>query len=412
MALLQLIEHRDNDISPEDLEHLDVSDTPQRITVLIAAHNEEESIGAAVDSCLEQTRRPDLVVIMADNCTDRSVEICQARDCVVYETVDNGHKKSGALNQGWVLTHDLTDLYIFIDADTILPRTAIADWEREMAGLPHTAALSGKFTMLTQQQMADKVRLGLLPRSCAELPTMTKREEMWVRVQRAEFSKWADAAMTRKGRWTNVIGGCAAAIRKQAIAEVVEWRAEHGEAPQPWTYTSDVEDFELTYRMRSLGWHCAVSENVRAYTGVMRTLRKLWAQRMKWQVGTCADLKDIGWNRLTRFDWYQQLLGLSTAFFRLSWIALLLTDILVLKHIHFLWFWWMFPVFFTIFEVREALRIPNRQWQDLAMAMTFITQECFAWVRGAWCLAAWYQVVRGNKKDRWALQIAAETGRR
>ena len=384
----------------------------QRVTVVIAAHNEEESIGASVDSCFAQSRPPNRVVVMADNCADRTVEICRERACVVYETVDNQRKKSGALNQAWKLTRDDTDLYIFIDADTVLPHEAIELWEIEMDANAHIAALSAKFTMLTQRQMAAMAHAGDLPLSCADLPTMSHREEMWVRVQRAEFAKWADAAMARKGRWTNVIGGCAAAIRKSAIAQVVEWRAEHGEAAQPWTYTSDVEDFEITYRMRSLGWQCSVSEHVRAYTAVMRTLRKLWSQRMKWQVGTCDDLKDIGLNRLTVFDWYQQCLGLFTAFFRVSWIALLLTDIFLMGHVHFMWFWWMFPLFFVAFETRDASRIPNRQWQDLAMASTFITQEIFSWVRGAWCVAAWWQVLRGNKKDRWALQIAAETGRR
>ena len=67
----------------------------------------------------------------------------------------------------------------------------------------------------------------------------------------------------------------------------------------PWSYASDVEDFELTYRLRRLGHACKVSYTVRAYTDAMVTVRALWAQRMKWQGGTVEDLLRIGVNRLT-----------------------------------------------------------------------------------------------------------------
>ena len=50
-----------------------------RLTVLIAAHNEEECIGATLDSILAQERHIDHIVVAADNCTDRTVEIALSR---------------------------------------------------------------------------------------------------------------------------------------------------------------------------------------------------------------------------------------------------------------------------------------------------------------------------------------------
>ena len=104
-----------------------------RLTVLIAAHNEEECIGATLDSILAQERRIDHIVVAADNCTDRTVEIAQSRQAeagpalIVFETVANTRKKPGALNQAWALTREHSDLFVCIDADTVLPSDAVGD---------------------------------------------------------------------------------------------------------------------------------------------------------------------------------------------------------------------------------------------------------------------------------------------
>src|SRR5262249_35578369 len=105
-----------------------------RVPVLIAAHNEGQSIRAPLQPGLNQTRPADRVVVAADNCTDATAEIaCSLPGVEVFNTVDNTHKKSGALNQGWHRTKAATDLYVTVDADTILPPNAIADWAAEFA---------------------------------------------------------------------------------------------------------------------------------------------------------------------------------------------------------------------------------------------------------------------------------------
>ena len=69
------------------------------LVALLPAHDEEASIGAALDSLRDQTRPPDHIIVVADNCTDRTVEIARERGVEVHETVGNSHKKAGALNQ-------------------------------------------------------------------------------------------------------------------------------------------------------------------------------------------------------------------------------------------------------------------------------------------------------------------------
>jgi cellulose synthase/poly-beta-1,6-N-acetylglucosamine synthase-like glycosyltransferase len=381
------------------------------LTVLIAAHNEQESISATLDSVLAQERRADRVVVAADNCTDATVAIARAYEGVeVFETVENTHKKPGALNQAWLRTRKGTDLFVCIDADTILPPNALGGWEAEFKGDPLMAGCSAKFTMLSPQELSELAKTGVVPDSAGELPKLGWRERMWCRVQKAEFAKWTDTAMTRKGRWTSVLAGTACAIRAKTLGDVVALRASSGELAVPWTYDSEVEDFELTYRFREMGYFCRVSADVRAYTGAMLTLKTLWAQRLKWQVGTVRDLRNIGLNKLTLVDWWQQFLGLISAILRVSWVALFLIAILLTGKVELFRWWWVLPVVFVACDVREAWRIPHRTVADVLTAAVLVPQELFAWTRAAWFTWSWVEVLSGRKVDRWALQIAAEGG--
>ncbi len=401
------------------------------LTVLIAAHNEEECIGATLDSILAQERSVDHIVVAADNCTDRTVEIARSRQAeagpalIVYETVANTHKKPGALNQAWALTRQCTDLFVCIDADTVLPPNAVADWEAEFVRDDTLGGCSAKFTMLSTQEMIRLAEAGIVPASVGELPHQSFRERMWCRIQKAEFAKWTDTALSRKDRRTSVLAGTACMVRATALEQVVAheratWLDQYmagaegvtvESRPQgPWTYDSQVEDYYLTYQMRSFGWSCKVSADVRAYTGAMLSMRTLWAQRMKWQVGTVADLRAIGFNKQTRIDWWQQFLGMISAIIRVSWIGLLFLGLALTHHFHLMKFWWIFPLLFAFCDVREVWRVPHRTWADVVTAAFIIPQELFAFMRAAWFTWSWMEVLTGRTRDRWALQIAAERG--
>lgn len=123
-----------------------------RLVALIAAHNEEKSIGAALESLAAQTRRPDEVIVVADRCTDRTAEIAVAHGAKVFETVNNGHRKAGALNQALtVVLADLkpSDQVLLMDADTVLSGGFLGAAERRLDtgddGRPPVGAVGGVF---------------------------------------------------------------------------------------------------------------------------------------------------------------------------------------------------------------------------------------------------------------------------
>ncbi|WP_241987032.1 glycosyltransferase family 2 protein [Cryobacterium sp. Sr3] len=93
------------------------------VTVLVPAHNEETSIFATLSSLLAQSNRPERVVVVADNCTDGTVDIARSLGVEIFESRRNTFKKAGALNQ--ILKVLLpgqgdNDLIMVLDADTRL----------------------------------------------------------------------------------------------------------------------------------------------------------------------------------------------------------------------------------------------------------------------------------------------------
>jgi cellulose synthase/poly-beta-1,6-N-acetylglucosamine synthase-like glycosyltransferase len=357
---------------------------PLKIVAVVPAHNEAATIGLVVEALLTQARRPDRIVVVSDNSTDDTFSIASAYDGVTaVETVGNTHKKSGALNMAWRMFCQDADLVVTLDADTILPDNAVGDWEREFLADPSLAGSSSKFTM--------------------------SGTSLLVRLQRFEFATWTDTSLRRGG--TSVLAGTGCCIRNNALRQVV---ATHNRLEGPWSNDSQVEDFELTYRIRELGYRCHVSPTVRAYTDAMDTVRALWGQRMKWQVGTVEDLLSFGANRLTLLDWRQQVAGVLSVVIRLIWILLMIWGaifgLLVFSPV-----WLLVPALFALVDVKRSLRIPHRDRWDVVMAALLIPQEIFATMRAGWFLASWFEVligrVTGRRKDHWTMQYAAEGGR-
>ena len=91
-----------------------------KISVLIPCFNEEKSIKRCVESCLNQSRKPDEIVVVDDGSTDRSYDILRSfgRKIRLVRNRRNLGNKSFAQEAGLrVLTGDV---FITADADSVL----------------------------------------------------------------------------------------------------------------------------------------------------------------------------------------------------------------------------------------------------------------------------------------------------
>src|SRR5205823_384658 len=75
-----------------------VSD-PGLVVAVIPAHDEQARIGKAIRSLDEQSSPPDLTIVCADDCTDRTAIAAEAAGADVIVTEGNEHGRAGAVNQ-------------------------------------------------------------------------------------------------------------------------------------------------------------------------------------------------------------------------------------------------------------------------------------------------------------------------
>ena len=246
------------------------------VAALVPAWNEEEFIAATIDGLRSQTRPPDLIVVIANNCTDDTAEAARAAGAEVIEMPRNPHRKAGALNYGIeTLLASLADKdRIFVmDADTVIvPR--FFELANAVMDADPRAVVSGRYACRNAHGL-----IGLL--------------------QRNEFAR--ECRMTdRRGDRTHILVGTSALLPVAMLREVIAARAS-GTLPPGYVYLpgSLTEDFELTLAAKTLGWQTISPFGCDAATDTMPTWRKLWLQRIRWMQGGVEDLRRYGWTRVT-----------------------------------------------------------------------------------------------------------------
>jgi biofilm PGA synthesis N-glycosyltransferase PgaC len=111
-----------------------------RLTVLVPAYNEADSIADTIRSLQAQSLPAEAIIVIDDFSTDATGEIARALGVTVLRPPANTGSKAGA--QSFALPFVGTEFTMAIDADTILAPDAI---EKIMAGLqePEVAAACG-----------------------------------------------------------------------------------------------------------------------------------------------------------------------------------------------------------------------------------------------------------------------------
>jgi cellulose synthase/poly-beta-1,6-N-acetylglucosamine synthase-like glycosyltransferase len=248
----------------------------RRVAALIPAWNEAVFIAATIDALRRQTRPPDFIVVIANNCTDNTAAIAREAGAEVIEIPDCPDRKAGALNaaiEAVLPLLDDADRVFVQDADTVcVPR-----W-LELAG----AAMDADPEAVVSGRYACKREHGLIGL-----------------LQRNEFAREC-RMIDRRGDRTHILVGTSTLLPAGLLREVISARRS-GRLPAGYVYVpgSRTEDFELTLAAKTLGWRTVSPHGCDAITDVMATWRDLWHQRIRWMLGGVEDLRRYGWTPVT-----------------------------------------------------------------------------------------------------------------
>lgn len=261
------------------------------LVAALPAHNEEAGIAAAIQGLQNQTSPPDHIVVIADNCTDRTVEIARAHGAEVFITTGNTHKKAGALNQflAEALPHlREDDLVLVQDADSALDPDFLEIARKNLRG--KIGAVGGVFRGSEGGGFVGHL-------------------------QRNEYARYA-RDVQRLGGKCLVVTGTAAVMKAGMLRQIGAARLA-GELPagdgRGGVYDTSVltEDNELTFAIRHLGYNVLSPAGCTLVTEIMPTWTDLWKQRLRWKRGAVENCVQYGLTRITWPYWGRQLLTMT-----------------------------------------------------------------------------------------------------
>jgi poly-beta-1,6-N-acetyl-D-glucosamine synthase len=327
---------------------------PVTVTVLIPAHNEEHSIGQTIRSLRAQSHRPERIVVVADNCTDSTVEVARRAGVQVVASVGNRHKKAGALNQALALllpAQSDNDLVMVMDADTVLDAGFLEAAVRRFTDDRALMAVGGLFY--------GEEGAGMLGQ-----------------FQRNEYIRYARDIRRRRGR-VFVLTGTASLFRPRALRTIAARRGHTlpGTRGQVYDTAALTEDNELTIAIKSLGGLMISPAQCTVVTEVMPSWRMLWAQRLRWQRGALENLGAYGVTPQTFRYWAQQLaIGYGVVALG-AYLALALMTLLSVGH----WVWFPFWLGLgAVFMVERVVTVWRGGWRARLLAVTLLPELFFA----------------------------------
>lgn len=227
-----------------------------KITVLIPCHNEEKCIKACVQSCLDQTRKPDEILVINDGSTDRSQNILEnfgtkIKLINIYPATGN---KSHAQEKG--LNHVIGEVFVSTDGDTILEKDFIKNIEKDFTD-PNVAAVGGYVKSLKYN---------------------------WITACRAydycigqNIHKYAQSKLN----YMLVIPGAAGAFRTNIFKKYVGF-----------DHDTITEDLDFTYKLHKNNFFIKYDKNAIVYTQDPTTLSSYINQMRRWYSG--------GWQNLMK----------------------------------------------------------------------------------------------------------------
>lgn len=348
---------------------------PLTVTVLIPAHNEEVSLPATLRSLMAQSHPPERVLVVADNCTDATIEVARHAGVEVFESVDNTQKKAGALNQVLkVLLPDLgdNDVVMVMDADTILDNKFLETARRRLEDDRALMAIGGLFY--------GEEGHGLLGQ-----------------FQRNEYIRYAREMRRRRGR-VFVLTGTASIFRPRALRTVAASRGKvlPGTRGDVYDTAALTEDNELTIALKLLGGLMISPAECTVVTELMPTWGTLWAQRLRWQRGALENIGAYGVTPQTARYWIQQL-GIGYGVIALgAYLVLIAITLLSMDN----WIWFPFWLGLgLIFTIERVVTVWKGGWRARLLAMTLFPELLFDSYLNLVYVKGVVDIARGRQAD-------------
>lgn len=227
-----------------------------KISILIPCHNESDSVRVCVESCLNQTRKPNQILVVNDGSTDDSGEILATfgkKIDVLTIPVATGNK-SHAQQRG--LPFITGDIFVATDGDTILDPKLLECVEKTFREQPNIIAICGYVKSLEFNWLT----------ACREIDYVVGQNLYKV------AQSYLDAVF--------VIPGCSGAFHTKTFRDVVSF-----------DHDTLTEDLDFTYKFHELGLRIAYSQGMVAYTQDPSTLHSYINQMRRWYLGGWQNLR-------------------------------------------------------------------------------------------------------------------------
>jgi len=221
-----------------------------RLSVVIAGHNEEDTIERCVLSLHEQSRPPDEIIAVSDGSTDRMPE--KLRELEERGLIDEAHctQMRGGKSAGVNLAvgRATGDIIVNVDCDCTFDRNALKYIIEPFAD-PQMAGVAGNIIVRNPK---------------ASLVTACQAIEYMISISQGKQA----ANLTDQ---MSCVSGAFGAFRSGALERVGGLDSGGG------------EDLDVTLRLREAGWKAVFAPDAICYTDVPVTLMALTRQRFRWE---------------------------------------------------------------------------------------------------------------------------------
>lgn len=357
-----------------------------RVIALVPAHNEENIIKDTLSSLMNQTHPFSYVLIIADNCTDSTVRIVKraqrkygTNKLRLIETVNNAHKKAGALNQGFKAVRKSRPDYIFgMDADTIIDSHMIEEGVKQFFREPKTAGICSAYRTIPLKNDA------------------TRWQRFLWRLQNIEFAL-ANAWRVENYDSARVLPGVSVMFRTKALNQI--YTLNKGTV---WATDSLVEDYRLTLELKDLGWDVKSSLSMISWSDVPLRVRGkggLFDQRQRWYSGTVDELRLRGFKKHSRYELFTICLLANNFLMRILLFSAYAMILVMGNSIHWIPIFLLLPLAAALIQFHRWLKYADQRdyWQGL-MTLSLLPNEIYAIFReSVYLYSIWLSYRRPNR---------------